>query len=56
MLLTPEELCERWKGSVTVATLAAWRARDIGPAYVKIGRQVLYRLADVEKYEREKTK
>jgi len=55
MLLTPEELCERWKGAVTIATLATWRARNIGPAYVKVGRHVLYRLEDVENYEREKT-
>lgn len=55
MLLTPKEVCERWKGAITVATLATWRARNIGPAYVKVGRHVLYRLEDVENYEREKT-
>lgn len=49
--LTPAELSARWRGSVTVGTLANWRAKNRGPDYVKIGGRVLYPLAAVEDWE-----
>ena len=49
--LTPRELAERWKHTVSMATLANWRSAGQGPQYLKIGGRVLYRRADVEAYE-----
>ena len=45
------ELAERW--SLSHRTLERWRWLGQGPAYLKIGGRVVYRLADVEAYERE---
>jgi predicted DNA-binding transcriptional regulator AlpA len=30
------------------ATLAQWRYRGVGPAYVKVGKHVRYRRADID--------
>jgi len=50
-LLTEQELVARWRGKVSPTTLAAWRARRVGPDYIKVGRSVLYPQCYVEKYE-----
>ena len=55
-LLTPDELVERWKGSVKVRTLEQWRYKGIGPKYTKIGQKVMYHLTDIEEYERSQVK
>ena len=47
--LTSAHLAKRW--SVTVGHLANQRSAGIGPAYLKLGGRVLYRLADVETFE-----
>lgn len=49
--LTPEQVVARWGGAVTVQTLANWRAAARGPAFVRVGSRVRYKLADVEAYE-----
>lgn len=49
VLLTSDELAERW--SCSPRTLANDRSAGVGPAYVKLGKHVRYRLADVEAYE-----
>jgi hypothetical protein len=57
VFLTPEQLAERW--GVSVSTLATWRSpsRAVGLAFVKVsGRRVLYRLSDVEEFERRRTR
>jgi len=54
--LTPPQLVERWGAQVTLATLATWRSRSNGPAFVKIGGRVLYRTSDVEAYESRNTR
>lgn len=54
--VTAVQLVERWKGQVTVATLATWRSRDLGPPYVKVGGRVLYRVADVIGWEAKNTR
>lgn len=54
--LTVPQLVERWKRQVTVATLATWRSRGNGPPYVKVGGKVLYRVADLEAYEKKNTR
>jgi predicted site-specific integrase-resolvase len=53
--MTPEHvtqaaLARRWQ--VSPRTLERWRSDGTGPAFVRIGGQVRYRLEDVEAYER----
>lgn len=44
------QLARRW--SLSPRTLERWRWRDQGPAYLKVGGRVLYRLEDIEAFER----
>lgn len=48
-MLSPHDLAERL--GVPLATLARWRSQGTGPRYLKVGRHVRYRIADVEKWE-----
>jgi hypothetical protein len=50
--LNQVELADRW--GLSPRTLENWRWRGEGPPFVKIGRKVVYRLVDVEAYERER--
>lgn len=50
--LTPEILANRW--NINPNTLSQWRWNGRGPLFVKIGRRVLYRLEDVETFEKQK--
>ena len=45
------QLARRW--SLSPRTLERWRWRDQGPVYLKVGGRVLYRLEDVEAFERD---
>jgi hypothetical protein len=49
--LNQVELADRW--GLSPRTLENWRWRGEGPPFVKVGRKVVYRLVDVEAYERE---
>src|SRR5690606_34822536 len=49
--LNQVQLARRW--SISPRTLERWRWSGEGPAYLKIGGRVLYRLADIEHYEHE---
>ena len=52
-LYTTDELAKRW--SMRPTTLERWRSMSIGPKYAKLGEhtsRVLYRIEDIEKYER----
>jgi len=49
--LTPDEVAERYRGGVSVGTLRNWRALRIGPAYLKIGKAVLYPLEELEAWD-----
>lgn len=49
--LSDEQLVERWNGAVSKGTLANWRSKGTGPAYVKFGSRVRYPLAQVEAWE-----
>lgn len=49
--LTPAQLSARWGGAVKVLTLANWRSKGRGPAFVKFGSRVRYRLDQVVKWE-----
>jgi predicted site-specific integrase-resolvase len=45
------DLAARW--NISHRTLERWRWTGEGPRYVKLGGRVVYRLEDVEGYERE---
>jgi excisionase family DNA binding protein len=47
--MTPEEVAERLR--VPRATLYAWRYKNIGPAAVRLGRHLRYRVEAVEQRE-----
>ena len=47
----PIELSRRW--DLSPNTLARWRWLRRGPSWVKVGGKVLYRLQDVEAFERD---
>lgn len=49
--LTSDALAERWH--LSPRTLERWRWEGFGPSHLKIGGRVLYRIEDVEAYERE---
>ena len=49
--LTPETLAER--EGVPLKTVYAWNSAGTGPRYMKIGRHVRYKLADVIAWENE---
>ncbi len=49
-LLTPVALAKRW--NLKIGTLVNWRAHKMGPAYVKLGRRIMYQESDVLEYER----
>jgi predicted site-specific integrase-resolvase len=44
------EVADRWK--ISPRTLERWRWLGIGPAYVRVGGRVIYRLDVIEAYER----
>ncbi|WP_428675483.1 helix-turn-helix domain-containing protein [Reyranella sp.] len=39
---TAEEVAESYRGAVSIGTLRDWRAMRTGPAFVKIGKAILY--------------
>ncbi len=48
-LLSVKQLAERW--SLTPHTLMAWRKKNKGPPFMRIGQKIFYKLADVELFE-----
>lgn len=53
--LTPVELVDRYKGTITIRTLANWRSTGDGPAYTKVGGRVLYPVKSVIEWESART-
>lgn len=51
--LTPRELARRW--STTLNTLSQWRWYGRGPQFFKMGRRVLYKIAEIERFEEEQS-
>jgi len=49
--LTAEEVSERYRGEITVGTLRNWRAMRIVPAFVKIGKAVLYPVCELDAWD-----
>jgi hypothetical protein len=45
------QLSDRW--NISHRTLERWRWTGEGPAYMKLGGRVLYRIEDIEAYESE---
>lgn len=45
-LLNPVQLAE--KICITVGTLAHWRYTGQGPKFIKVGRNVRYRVSDID--------
>jgi hypothetical protein len=48
-LMQPAEAAEYLGGLVT-GTLAKWRHYGMGPAYIKVGKRVLYARDDLDKF------
>lgn len=53
-LLTSKQLAERW--GIREGTLRNWRYLGEGPAFMKVGRSIRYRMADVLYHEKGKGK
>ena len=51
--LTPQDLAER--EGVPLQTVYGWNKTRSGPEYMRIGRHVRYRLADVIAWEKSRT-
>ena len=49
--LNQYELAKRW--SISPRTLERWRFYKTGPIYLKIGNRILYRVEDIEEFERQ---
>jgi hypothetical protein len=47
--LLEHELAQRWR--LSVRTLQRWRRGSSGPLFLQLGRRVVYRLSDVERFE-----
>ena len=52
-ILTAQEVSERYRGEITVGTLRNWRAMRIGPAFVKIGKAVLYPVDELDAWDKQ---
>ena len=50
--LTIEEVIDRYRGVVSAGTLRNWRAVRAGPAFVKIGKAVLYPVDELNAWEK----
>lgn len=49
--LTPEEVSQRYRGTVSPGTLRNWRSMKIGPSFVKIGKAVLYPESELDAWD-----
>lgn len=47
--LNQVQLARRW--GMSERTLEGWRSKRRGPAYMRLGGRIAYRLADVEQFE-----
>src|SRR2546421_9507632 len=50
--LIAEEVAEQYRGAVSVATLRNRRAMRIGPAFVKMGKAILYPIDELNAWEK----
>lgn len=52
---TPQELSDHWDGRIKVRTLNNWRQNGAGPPFTKIGGAILYKVEDVDTWEKQRT-
>lgn len=50
--LTLEEVVARYRGQISEGTLRNWRAMRIGPSFIKIGKAVLYPVAELDRWDK----
>lgn len=50
--LTVDEVAARYRGEVSTGTLRNWRAMRVGPAFVKIGKAVLYPVDELNAWDK----
>jgi hypothetical protein len=50
--LTAEEVAQRYRGAVSVGTLRNWRSMRVGPAFVKVGKAVLYPIDGLDAWDK----
>jgi hypothetical protein len=56
LFLTPEEVAnERYRGKISVGTLRNWRVQSYGPAFVRVGKTILYPVDALEAFDRQNT-
>lgn len=53
--LTQDEVADRYRGLISVRTLANWRSLRIGPRYTKIGKTVLYEESELDAWDDKNT-
>lgn len=53
--LTTEEVSQRYGGKISVRTLQNWRNLQQGPKFMKAGGKVLYRISDIDEWEKKRT-
>ena len=49
--LTADEVSERYRGEISVGTLRNWRSMRVGPAFVKIGKAILYPIDQLDAWD-----
>jgi len=49
--LMPEEVAQRYRGEISVGTLRNWRSMRVGPGFIKIGKAVLYPIAELDAWD-----
>ena len=47
------EVVARWSHKISVQTLRNWRCKGKGPGYTKHTGRILYRLSEIEKWEKQ---
>jgi hypothetical protein len=50
--LTPEEVSGRYRGEISVGTLRNWRAMRRGPAFLRVGKAILYPTDALDAWDR----
>ncbi len=48
--LSQQQVADRW--GLSPKTIERWRVQGIGPTYIRLPGKVVYRLQDIEAYER----
>ena len=53
--LTPAEVVARFKGRITIKSLANWRSIGSGPPFTKVGGKALYPVSGLTDWEKSRT-